>query len=121
MKKKLVLITGSKQTRIILHNQLKELLDDYIFIECFAIDEELPGEIDGDVVLYSSESIKHEMKDRLDVQHAHEIVGNRTIHHKHINELLQIPAHTKVLIVNDDDKETLKLIESLYQVGINHV
>src|SRR6478735_5881072 len=121
MKKKLVLITGSKQTRIILHNQLKELLGDYISIECFAIDEELPGKIDGDVVLYSSESIKHEMKDRLDVQHAHEIVGNRTIHHKHINELLKIPAHTKVLIVNDDDKETLKLIESLYQVGINHV
>jgi hypothetical protein len=40
MKKKLVLITGSKQTRIILHNQLKELLGDYISIECFAIDEE---------------------------------------------------------------------------------
>ncbi|MED4020528.1 sigma 54-interacting transcriptional regulator [Priestia aryabhattai] len=121
MKKKLVLITGSKQTRIILHNQLKELLGDYIFIECFAIDEELPRKIDGDVVLYSSESIYHEMKNRLDVQYAHEIVGNRTIHHKHINELLKIPAHTKVLIVNDDDKETLKLIESLYQVGINHV
>src|SRR6478752_1833690 len=121
MKKKLVLITGSKQTRIILHNQLKELLGDYISIECFAIDEELPGKIDGDVVLYSSESIKHEMKDRLDVQHAHEIVGNRTIHHKHISQLLKIPVHTKVLIVNDDDKETLKLIESLYQLGINHV
>ena len=35
--------------------------------------------------------------------------------------MLKIPAHTKLLIVNDDDKETLKLIESLYQVGINHV
>ncbi|AQU76734.1 hypothetical protein COE67_12105 [Priestia megaterium] len=96
MKRKLVLISGSKQTKLILNKQLIDLLGDYISIHCFAIDEGLPKEIEGDVVLYSSESIEEEAKEILAINSPNEIVGNRTIHYKHISQLLKIPVHTKI-------------------------
>ncbi len=91
-----MLISGSKQTKLILNKQLIDLLGDYISIHCFAIDEGLPKEIEGDVVLYSSESIEEEAKEILAINSPNEIVGNRTIHYKHISQLLKIPVHTKI-------------------------
>ena len=49
------------------------------------------------------------------------MVGKRTVHHQFIDQLLKIPINSDVLIVNDDDFATIELIESLYQLGIDHL
>ncbi|MBY0123579.1 sigma 54-interacting transcriptional regulator [Bacillus sp. S/N-304-OC-R1] len=49
------------------------------------------------------------------------MVGKRTIHHRFIGQLLKIPVNSEVLIVNDDDSATIEVIESLYQLGIDHL
>ncbi|WP_335483940.1 sigma 54-interacting transcriptional regulator [Bacillus sp. JJ1773] len=49
------------------------------------------------------------------------MVGKRTIHHRFIDQLLKIPVNSDVLVVNDDDSATIEVIESLYQLGIDHL
>ena len=48
-------------------------------------------------------------------------MGKRTVHHEYIDKLLRIPEGSTVLVVNDVDEATISLIESLYQLGVDHV
>ncbi|WP_226659216.1 sigma-54 interaction domain-containing protein [Pseudalkalibacillus hwajinpoensis] len=117
----LTLIAGSTQTKTVLYDQLQQLAGDYIAVRAFAIDETLPHQIDDHVILYSSETTKKEAASLSVITGVESIVGKRTIRHDYIDRLLTIPQGERVLMVNDDDPSTIDVIESLYQLGINHV
>lgn len=117
----LTLIAGSTQTKNVLSNQLQQLAGDYITVRAFAIDETLPHHIEDHVLLYSSETTKKEAASISSITGKESIVGKRTIRHDYIDRLLTIPEGERVLMVNDDDLSTIDVIESLYQLGINHV
>ncbi|MFP3471512.1 hypothetical protein R0J90_15840, partial [Micrococcus sp. SIMBA_144] len=87
----------------------------------FAIDESLPHQLEDHVILYSSEATKTEAATISNIAGKESIVGKRTIRHDYIDRLLTIPHGERVLMVNDDEPSTVDVIESLYQLGINHV
>lgn len=117
----ITLISGGLITKEVLHEQLQVLLGDYIDIKSYSVDEGIPAKLIESMILFSSEVIKNEANDHSSIQCDYFIVGKRTIHHENIDKLLQIPDNTKVLMVNDDYAETLEFIESLYQLGIQHI
>lgn len=117
----ITLIAGGSTTRKVLHEQIEQLLGDYAEIKSYAVDEGLPAQINESIILFSSEAIKTEVNAQTAILCDHFIVGKRTIHHEYIDQLLQIPSHTKVLLVNDNYSETIDFIESLYQLGIDHM
>ena len=117
----LTLIAGSTQTKKVLYDQLHLLAGDYIAVKAFAIDETLPNQIEDHVILYSSETTKSEAATLSVITGKEAIVGKRTIRHDYIDRLLTIPQGERVLMVNDDEPSTIDVIESLYQLGINHV
>ncbi|WP_066299297.1 sigma 54-interacting transcriptional regulator [Bacillus sp. FJAT-29937] len=121
MKQSLTLITGSSQTKLVLQEQLQQLLGDYVQIEIYATDEGLPAQLTDDYFLFSSEVTRLEAHEVCQITGKEMMVGKRTIHHRFIDQLLKIPVNSDVLVVNDDDTATIEVIESLYQLGIGHL
>lgn len=117
----ITLIAGGSTTKRVLHGQLQQLLGDYIDVKSYAMDEEIPSYLREPLLLFSSEVVKQEAFEKLEIQCEHFFVGKRMIHHEYIDQLLKIPENKKVLLVNDNYSETTEFIESLYQLGINHI
>ncbi|MEY2193673.1 sigma-54 interaction domain-containing protein [Neobacillus sp. BF23-41] len=120
-KSSLTLIAGSAKTRQALQEQMEQLIGDYIHIRSHAVDDGLPQYLEDTIILYSSDIAYNRTNCISNVNANKIIVGKRTVHHDHIDKLLRIPEGSAVLLVNDDDDTTTMLIESLYQLGINHV
>ncbi|MET3193785.1 sigma 54-interacting transcriptional regulator [Gottfriedia sp. OAE603] len=117
----LTLITGSSKTKETLSNQLAQLLEDYITIKSIAIDDKAIDEIRDDIILFSSEQVKKETEKIAKVFGKHVLVGKRTLNHENVDKLLKINEGKNVLVVNDDFESTVELIQSLYQMGIDHL
>lgn len=117
----LTLVTGSVKTKQALTNQLQQLLGDYIKIKSFAIDEKDIYQIKDDIILFSSEEVKIETEKTVSFFTEHLLVGKRTLNHENLDKILRIEVGTKVLVVNDDFYSTIELIQSLYQMGIDHL
>ncbi|WP_391209029.1 sigma-54 interaction domain-containing protein [Psychrobacillus sp. L4] len=120
VKQTITLIAGSTQTKQVLYEQLQQLLGDYVQITSFASMIGLPAQLNADFFLFSSEVTRIEATEMCHLTGKEMVVGKRTVHHQFIDQLLKIPQHSNVLIVNDDDFATIELIESLYQLGIDH-
>lgn len=120
IKQSITLIAGSTQTKQVLYEQLQQLLGDYVQITSFASMNGLPSHLTADLFLFSSEVTRIEANEICHITGKEMIVGKRTVHHQFIDQLLKIPQNSNVLIVNDDDFATIELIESLYQLGIDH-
>lgn len=121
MKNSLTLITGSSKTRQALSNQLTQLLEEYITINSYAIDEGEHKVFQDEIILFSSEAVKIETEKFAQLSAKQIIVGKRTLNHENVDKLLRIEGGAKVLVVNDDFHSTVELIQSLYQLGINHL
>nr|WP_254118982.1 sigma 54-interacting transcriptional regulator [Bacillus sp. FJAT-29790] len=104
-----------------MHEQLQQLLGDYVQIGIYSTDEGLPTQLTDDFFLFSSEVTRLESHEVCQITGKEMMVGKRTIHHRFIDQLLKIPLNSDVLIVNDDDTATIEVIESLYQLGIDHL
>lgn len=117
----LTLITGSSKTQKTLSNQLLQLLGDYVSIKSFAIDDKKLSQIKDDIILFSSEEVKDETEKTVSLLAEQVMVGKRTLNHENVDKILRIEQGTKVLVVNDDYYSTVELIQSLYQMGIDHL
>ena len=119
-KSSLTLIAGSLKTKEALQEQLEQLIGDYVHVNSHATDEGIPRSLGEGIILYSSDAA-YEKKMGMGGVIAKIIVGKRTANHEYIDKLLRIPEGSTVLLVNDDDDATISLIESLYQLGVDHV
>ncbi|MDM5212849.1 sigma 54-interacting transcriptional regulator [Peribacillus sp. NJ4] len=117
----LTLIAGSTKTKEALQEQLEQLLGDYVHVKSHAADEGLPHSLEDEIILYSSDAAYVNKKGMYSVNAGKIIVGKRTVNHEYIDKLLRIPDGSSVLLVNDDDDATINLIESLYQLGVDHI
>ncbi|MGE7762969.1 sigma-54 interaction domain-containing protein [Peribacillus sp. NPDC097895] len=120
-KSSLTLIAGSSKTKQALQEQLEQLLGDYVHVTSYAADEGIPLSLEDRMILYSSDAAYENKRGMYSVNAEKIIVGTRTVNHEYIDKLLRIPDGTAVLLVNDDDDATISLIETLYQLGIDHV
>ncbi|MFB7138775.1 sigma-54 interaction domain-containing protein [Gottfriedia sp. NPDC056225] len=121
VKMSLTLITGSVKTKQALYSQLSHLLGDYLSIKSYSIEEGFDFELKDDIILYSSNEAKIESEKMSHIHAKNVVVGKRTPNHENLDKLLRITRETKVLVVNDDYNSTIELIQSLYQLGINHL
>jgi len=118
----LTLIAGTEQTRLALEKQLKKYLPDKINVLSYAIDEGLPNEKPGGVIVVSSEIAKNELEDLNYLKKAKEIItAKRTISYDSLDELLFLTEDSKVLFVNDTKKTAEDGIKALHKIGIDHI
>ena len=49
------------------------------------------------------------------------VVMTRSIQHKYLRPVMDIPAHTEVLVVNDSKESILQTIYTIYELGVGHL
>ncbi|WP_082232253.1 sigma 54-interacting transcriptional regulator [Halobacillus massiliensis] len=120
MNKHLTLITGTLETKVALHRQLKDIMGEFIEITSFAADEFLPDVIPEDLIVYSSDQIEKETG-HIAGEDCTTLTAERAINYQYIEGLLHLPEGTKVLCVNDSRQMTEQMIDTLEKTGLNHV
>jgi len=118
----ITLVAGSERTKNTLSNQLKEYLDEGFNIVGYAIDEGDVVDIEGELVVLSSEFIYQELLEKgFNYDDKNFIVANRTINNDYLDKVVAIPDGTNVLFVNELPKIVLDVIEHLKEIGISHL
>lgn len=97
------------------------VLDDYILIENYYLDELSAGQIitaDAYIVCYE-EMLSHLVGHISDFSKV--IVITRSIRQKYLRPILQIPPGTDVLVVNDSKESILQTLYMIYELGVGHI
>lgn len=120
--KSITLVAGTNHTREALYNQLKEYISDVVKIKSYAIDDGINEIIRDDLVVLTSDIVKHELLE-LDIldTNCEVIVANRTISYDYIDEVVLLPKDTGILLVNDVMETAQGCIEILEKLGIDHL
>jgi transcriptional regulator with PAS, ATPase and Fis domain len=116
----IVLITGFKETRKILHRQLAEMVSDFIEIESFSLEEGIPRVFHSSLIVLLSNIIKEEVKGFIGGK-CEVIIAKRTLNYENVDQLLFLPEGTQALYVNDNPETVYESIESMRQLGLNHI
>lgn len=118
--KELILLTGTPETRKTLVKQLQEVMGDFVRIHDYSLDEGIPAVFSNQLIILSSSSIEEETAPYIG-SGCMVVVAKRTVNFEHIDKLLFLPENTNVLYVNDAPETVYESIETLLQLGINHV
>lgn len=120
MVKKVSLIAGTKSTRLAILNQIKSLLDKYVEIESYSIDEGISGIIKSDLIIVSTKLIIDECIGFIDSK-CPVIIARRSLNISNVDQLFSIAEGSKVLLVNDAIETSMETIDLLNNLGINHL
>ncbi len=122
MDKKIILITGSANTKHFLLEQLKEFIPNNFIIEAYESENETIPELKCDLLIVSSASMKDEL-DELNIEYDSQniIVCERSINFDFIDQIADIPVNEEVLLVNDEPETTKSSINDLIELGLNHI
>lgn len=122
MGKKIILITGSINTKDALYAQLKEFVPQSIDIEGYTSEEGINPLLEGDLLIISSENMKDEL-DQMGFKYnfAETIVCERSINFDYIDLVADLPVNEEVLLVNDEKETTESAIKDLIDIGLNHI
>ncbi|WP_231620747.1 sigma 54-interacting transcriptional regulator [Fictibacillus sp. 7GRE50] len=119
-KKQIVLLAGTKETRIALSCQLQSILGDYFHIRSYSSEEILPTRLENEIVILSSYLIKREVAHCLS-ESCRVITARRTVNYEFMDQLLQLPEGTNVMYVNDFPQTVEQSVQTLKHLGINHL
>ena len=118
----ITLIAGTYVTKINLLKQLKDLLFEDVIINGYSLDEIGENEINGDLILFSSNYTFEKVKKRkISFQLEKSIIAKRTINYNNIDILFNIKGKNEVMFVNDSKESTHEALTSLEEIGINHI
>lgn len=125
--KKVVILYRSPQavsnTGVIqfIKNNLEEIFGDRLLVEnCFLADLNDQNKLEADAFLAIDERVFQRAKEYVDNFH-NVIKINRTIEQHVLKRLLDIPAGTNVLIVNDSYSTAVDTINGFFEMGISHI
>ncbi|MCA1056523.1 sigma 54-interacting transcriptional regulator [Rossellomorea aquimaris] len=121
MKHELILLAGTKETEIALHNQLKSVFGELISIKSYACDTGISAFFTNKLIVYSSTLIEDEVKDYIDHDSCTIIKARRTVNYEFIDRIFELPHGKKILYVNDFLKTAKEAISTLKKLGIDHV
>ncbi|MYL54726.1 PAS domain-containing protein [Pontibacillus yanchengensis] len=119
-KRELILLAGTEETRLTLHQQLKDILGEFIFITSYASETSLPNLLTNKLIVYSSHLIDSEVRHVVD-DSCEVIVSRRTTNYQYIEQLFQLKEGSKVLYVNDFPETSEEAIHTLLKTGIDHI
>ncbi|MFK4784678.1 sigma 54-interacting transcriptional regulator [Fusobacterium sp. MFO224] len=118
----ITLIAGTYITKTNLLKQLKDFLFQDVIINGYSLDELGENKIEGDLILFSSNSTLEKVKKRkISFPLEKYIVAKRTINYNNIDILFNIKYHEEVLFVNDSKDSTYEALASLKEIGIKHL
>ncbi|MED1862931.1 sigma 54-interacting transcriptional regulator [Fictibacillus nanhaiensis] len=120
IQKQIVLLAGTKETRIALSRQLQSILGDYFHIRSYSSEEILPTRLENEVVILSSYLIKREVAHCLS-ESCRVITARRTVNYEYLDQLLQLPKGTDVMYVNDFPQTVEQSVQTLIHLGIDHL
>lgn len=115
----LVLIAGAQETRMTLHKQLEEVLGDFVEVKSYSLEEQIPF-IDNQIVVLSSALLEDEVVRHIG-KNCRKIIANRMVNYHNIDRLLMLPEGTQALYITDFPQTTMDSIDSLKQLGIDHI
>lgn len=118
--KDLAIISRGRATCQTFQEQLGHLLGGRVNIRGYYIDGTIRSPIDGDVVLVSSAQIYPDACRYIRSQ-CPVIIARRSINYHEVEQLLDIPAGTDVLLVNDMPTTAYETISLLMALGIDHI
>ncbi len=119
MKPTLFILTFNEETRGLFHNQLDDLLGDYVFIESCSLEKGIKGKIKADLVLttdFASKKCQGYIDDNTEF-----LVVRRSLQLSSLDKLINIPEGTRSLLVCSTRESTRETIQFLETVGINHI
>ena len=118
--KKISIISMSEDTGFSIKEQLEIIFKKEFYIECLNLINYKEKYLECDLLIFSSEEVKdicnHIISDKLNY-----IVSKRVIKHQYIDEILNIPRGTDVLLVNDSQSTCEEVIRQLKSQGLNHI
>ncbi|KZE69447.1 Fis family transcriptional regulator [Fictibacillus phosphorivorans] len=118
--KQIVLLAGTKETRIALSHQLQSILGDFFHIRSYSSEEMLPSLLENEIVILSSYLIKREVAHCLS-DSCKVITARRTVNYEYMDQLLQLPEGTDVMYVNDFPQTVEQSVQTLIHLGIDHL
>lgn len=119
--KRLIVISPGRTTAINLAIQLDRFFGKYTEVTSFCLEDDFDFDISNSiVVISSSEAIDERIKALMD-KGIDYILARRVINHRYIEELLNLPKATEVLLVNDRQETTLVAISQLQALGVNYI
>lgn len=119
-RKTVALITGSVSTKAELCRQLKMLLDGYIKVKGYAIDEGISSVIKADLIVLSSALLVDDVQGLIDPV-CPVIIANRSLNFEHLEELFRIPRNAEVILANDEQATTEDFLRLLQEIGIDYL
>ncbi len=119
-KKQIVLLAGTKETRIALSHQLQSILGEFFHIRSYSSEETLPSQLQNEIVILSSYLIKREVAHCLS-NSCKVITARRTVNYEYMDQLLQLPEGTDVMYVNDFPQTVEQSVQTLVHLGIDHL
>ena len=118
--KKISIISMSEDTGFSIKEQLEIIFEKEFYIECLNLINYKEKYLECDLLIFSSEEVKdicnNIISDKLNY-----IVSKRVIKHQYIDEILNIPRGTDVLLVNDSQSTCEEVIRQLKSQGLNHI
>lgn len=120
MKNHLTLLTGTPETRLTLHEQLEDLLGEFIEIKSYAVDDYVPDQVKDDLIIFSSYLVEQEASSFL-APGCTCMTAIRTINYQNIERILELEVGTQALCVNDTLEMAEETIDTLYKMGMNHL
>ncbi|MCH8552947.1 MAG: sigma 54-interacting transcriptional regulator [Natronospirillum sp.] len=119
-KHQITLLAGSEETRETLLEQLIDIVGDLADITSYAAEEDEIPQIDQGIVVLSSHMLYEEVH-RCIGPASTCIIAERVVNFHHIDALLELPEGTEVLYVNDSPDNVHRSIDSLRNLGIDHL
>jgi len=104
-----------------LKSNLESIFEKYVQVNNVFLNDLKEHEIiEGDIFLVLFEQMIYPLKKHIK-NFNNVVVMTRGISKKYINEILNIPSNTDVLVVNDSYESTIQTTNTFYELGISHI
>ena len=118
--KKISIISMSEDTGCSIKQQLEIIFEKEFYIECLNLLNYKEKYKECDLLIFSCEEVKQICNHIINVD-LNYIVSKRVIKHQCIDEILNIPRGTDVLLVNDIPSSCEEVVRQLKSQGLDHI
>lgn len=121
-KKHLLLITAQSTAKIQILAYLSSLFYRHLTLSSVRIEDATESMINSaDCLLYTTENVQLAFHKHFSVpQSTYELICSRTFNHTYLTELLTIPKHATVYVINDFEASSISVINLLQKSGFSN-
>ncbi|WP_214481813.1 sigma 54-interacting transcriptional regulator [Bacillus sp. SM2101] len=118
---KVIVMSLGRETNKYICRQVREITGHRIEVKGYCIGDTVDEDFSNCIVVNSVDLQIDNLRLIKIPQHVKHIYAKRVINHQFLKELIDIPAGTDVLLVNDHKDSSLHVIKQLKNYGIDHI